>query len=305
MSDSGESDIYEVDKIVGKKIGDDGEPLYRVRWKNYQPSEDTWEPMSHLMTVIEEVEKYESKHVKLPQKRARPSKVRDEVEAITPKRSKVEETKPAKGEEIKSDSQRKPLGTKLVEAAEVPRSYKNSIESLEEKKQAKSKKTHEDQVPKSKLTNHRVQPKKPHDPKTNLSNKSSDPIATKPSPASTLNTSKSADRSSGPPEATTDLSSPMAVPRGSIPEVSIAAVLQTQANHFRGLKVSKANLEEVEVAEIIGCRQIGGNVSWFVSFKPRNGEVYVPQEFTSLELKKTFPIHYSRLMFDALCLQLG
>ena len=34
---------FEVESIVEKKM-EDGEPLYRIRWKGYGPDDDTWEP---------------------------------------------------------------------------------------------------------------------------------------------------------------------------------------------------------------------------------------------------------------------
>jgi len=41
------SDILEVEKILAKKMID-GKPLYLLRWKNYDSSEDTWEPPENL-----------------------------------------------------------------------------------------------------------------------------------------------------------------------------------------------------------------------------------------------------------------
>ena len=39
-----EEEHYEVQAIVDDKIEPDGQHLYKVRWKGYPPSEDTWQP---------------------------------------------------------------------------------------------------------------------------------------------------------------------------------------------------------------------------------------------------------------------
>uniref|UniRef100_A0A182EVQ1 Chromo domain-containing protein n=2 Tax=Onchocerca ochengi TaxID=42157 RepID=A0A182EVQ1_ONCOC len=41
-------ETYAVEKIVGIKIGETGEKLYKVRWKGFSESEDTWEPIENL-----------------------------------------------------------------------------------------------------------------------------------------------------------------------------------------------------------------------------------------------------------------
>ncbi|XP_012697794.2 M-phase phosphoprotein 8 isoform X2 [Clupea harengus] len=42
-----EEDVYEVERIIDMRV-EEGEVLYRVRWKNYTADEDTWEPEAHL-----------------------------------------------------------------------------------------------------------------------------------------------------------------------------------------------------------------------------------------------------------------
>ncbi|XP_023836911.1 M-phase phosphoprotein 8 isoform X3 [Salvelinus sp. IW2-2015] len=40
-------DVYEVERIIDMRT-EEGEVLYRVRWKNYSSDDDTWEPAAHL-----------------------------------------------------------------------------------------------------------------------------------------------------------------------------------------------------------------------------------------------------------------
>lgn len=56
-NNDGEGKTYEVDFIVGVKMGKHpkgkekgkkAEHLFKVRWKNFDESEDTWEPFNHL-----------------------------------------------------------------------------------------------------------------------------------------------------------------------------------------------------------------------------------------------------------------
>ena len=52
------SDLYEVEKIVDKRRRF-GKDEYKVKWLGYKMSECTWEPLEHLLNVMDEVEKYE------------------------------------------------------------------------------------------------------------------------------------------------------------------------------------------------------------------------------------------------------
>ncbi|XP_059417744.1 M-phase phosphoprotein 8-like isoform X1 [Carassius carassius] len=46
-SEQDEEDVYEVERIIDMRV-EEGEVLYRVRWKNYSSDDDTWEPEAHL-----------------------------------------------------------------------------------------------------------------------------------------------------------------------------------------------------------------------------------------------------------------
>ena len=56
-TDEGEAEQYEVEKIVGMRF--QGEATeYRVRWKGWSSSADTWEPEEHLRNVVELITQY-------------------------------------------------------------------------------------------------------------------------------------------------------------------------------------------------------------------------------------------------------
>ncbi|XP_069495205.1 M-phase phosphoprotein 8 isoform X2 [Ambystoma mexicanum] len=59
--DDEEEDVYEVEQIIDYKT-EDGEVLYRVRWKGYTADEDTWEPASHLEDCREVLLAFRKKH---------------------------------------------------------------------------------------------------------------------------------------------------------------------------------------------------------------------------------------------------
>jgi hypothetical protein len=50
-------DVFNVEKIVGVRAFET-QLQYRVRWEGYAPSEDTWEPLSHLDSCTQEVERF-------------------------------------------------------------------------------------------------------------------------------------------------------------------------------------------------------------------------------------------------------
>lgn len=50
---------YIVEKIIDKKIGDDGKPQYLVKWENYNASNNTWEPRHNLVGCDNAIERFE------------------------------------------------------------------------------------------------------------------------------------------------------------------------------------------------------------------------------------------------------
>lgn len=54
------NDIYEVQKIIGKKIK--GKTIhYKVKWKGYKAEDSTWEPIENLVNVRNLIQKYEKR----------------------------------------------------------------------------------------------------------------------------------------------------------------------------------------------------------------------------------------------------
>ncbi|KAL0863101.1 hypothetical protein Bca101_042219 [Brassica carinata] len=52
-------EVFEVEKVVGIKKGEEGGGLYlKVRWENYGPSDDTWEPIEHLSNCREKIKQF-------------------------------------------------------------------------------------------------------------------------------------------------------------------------------------------------------------------------------------------------------
>lgn len=52
-------DLYEVERIVGKKVSPEGITLYRVKWKGYDSSKNTWEPIEHFAQAKEILNEFE------------------------------------------------------------------------------------------------------------------------------------------------------------------------------------------------------------------------------------------------------
>ena len=57
------SDIYEVEKIIGKR-NVNGKIEYKVKWLGYKMTECTWEPEENLVNVRDLIDKFENKNEK-------------------------------------------------------------------------------------------------------------------------------------------------------------------------------------------------------------------------------------------------
>lgn len=53
--------MYEIDRIVDRKLGDNNNYLYRVRWKGYGAGHDSWRSLDELTDAVEAVADYEGK----------------------------------------------------------------------------------------------------------------------------------------------------------------------------------------------------------------------------------------------------
>ncbi|CAL8267292.1 unnamed protein product [Lota lota] len=63
-----EEDVYEVERIIDVRV-EEGEVLYRVRWKNYCSDDDTWEPEAHLEDCREVLLNYKKNNAEIKLKK--------------------------------------------------------------------------------------------------------------------------------------------------------------------------------------------------------------------------------------------
>ena len=61
MSD--EENFYEVERISDRRIVG-GKKQYLIKWKGYSDNESTWEPISHLKYILDQVKEFEEKYEK-------------------------------------------------------------------------------------------------------------------------------------------------------------------------------------------------------------------------------------------------
>jgi len=89
-SDNGsesESD-FEVEEILDKKRGKDGEWLYYIKWVGFENDENSWEPVEHLGECKEMVDDFDKK---LKEKKQQKLKERKEIESRNAAKLKVED----------------------------------------------------------------------------------------------------------------------------------------------------------------------------------------------------------------------
>ncbi|CAL8105547.1 unnamed protein product [Orchesella dallaii] len=51
-NDNGQGQLYAVDRVIRKKKGDDGKPIYLIKWTGYPMDESTWEPEENLTQAL-------------------------------------------------------------------------------------------------------------------------------------------------------------------------------------------------------------------------------------------------------------
>ncbi|XP_053295359.1 M-phase phosphoprotein 8 isoform X4 [Pleuronectes platessa] len=120
-----EEDVYEVERIIDMRL-EEGEVLYRVRWKNYCSDDDTWEPEAHLEDCREVLLAYK--------KAMGEAKAKKEAEA---KKSLVSP----------SDNQKLPSKSDVFDADSESDSDKDRPVQMPIKKKKKKKIREEDELP--------------------------------------------------------------------------------------------------------------------------------------------------------------
>lgn len=63
-NESNEGNLFEVDKILGKRMKN-GVPLYFIKWKDWSSDSNTWEPVENLVNCSEMLERFEKERVQL------------------------------------------------------------------------------------------------------------------------------------------------------------------------------------------------------------------------------------------------
>lgn len=61
------TNLYTVERIVGKRIKDTNIVEYKVKWEGYPSTQNTWEPIKNLSTVTSLIREFENRNKdKLP-----------------------------------------------------------------------------------------------------------------------------------------------------------------------------------------------------------------------------------------------
>ncbi|XP_067084214.1 M-phase phosphoprotein 8 isoform X1 [Osmerus mordax] len=147
-SEQDEENVYEVERIIDVRT-EEGEVLYRVRWKNYASDDDTWEPEAHLDDCREVLLAYKralaeaeaKKGIKLPMKSdvfdADSSESDKERPTETPTKKKKKKKRP-EDEEVEEESASKEKRKKKKEKRKEDIRPRPAPESDEEDERAPS-----------------------------------------------------------------------------------------------------------------------------------------------------------------------
>ncbi|XP_060077475.1 M-phase phosphoprotein 8-like [Ylistrum balloti] len=76
--ESSEEELYEVERIMGISKAS-GKTLYKVRWRGYGATDDTWEPIENLQSCLDLIEEYQKKRDEQRLKRANERKKRKDM----------------------------------------------------------------------------------------------------------------------------------------------------------------------------------------------------------------------------------
>uniref|UniRef100_A0A087XKX9 M-phase phosphoprotein 8 n=1 Tax=Poecilia formosa TaxID=48698 RepID=A0A087XKX9_POEFO len=157
-----EEDVYEVERIIDMRV-EEGEVLYRVRWKNYCSDDDTWEPEAHLEDCHEVLLAFKRHQAELKAKKEAESK--KPVQKLLPIKSDVfdadsesdsDKERPTEAPVNKRRDEPKPLPAPETdddeeeEAPPTPPSPPKEAKVESKKRYADSDEEEEDRAPSSK-----------------------------------------------------------------------------------------------------------------------------------------------------------
>ncbi|XP_031729806.1 M-phase phosphoprotein 8 isoform X2 [Anarrhichthys ocellatus] len=125
-----EEDVYEVERIIDMRV-EEGEVLYRVRWKNYCSDDDTWEPEAHLEDCCEVLLAFKKSMAEL--------KAKKEAEA-----KKSVKPPPTKSDTVDADSESEGDKDRPTESPVKKKKKKKSREGEEEPPPKEKKKKKKD-----------------------------------------------------------------------------------------------------------------------------------------------------------------
>ncbi|XP_078118612.1 M-phase phosphoprotein 8 isoform X2 [Sander vitreus] len=119
-------DVYEVERIIDMRV-EEGEVLYRVRWKNYCSDDDTWEPEAHLEDCREVLLAFKKSMAEV--------KAKKEAEA-----KKIVKPLPAKSDVFDADSESESEGKDHPTEEAIKKKKKTKVREKEEGPPPKEKK---------------------------------------------------------------------------------------------------------------------------------------------------------------------
>ncbi|KAF1382883.1 hypothetical protein PFLUV_G00148440 [Perca fluviatilis] len=119
-------DVYEVERIIDMRV-EEGEVLYRVRWKNYCSDDDTWEPEAHLEDCREVLLAFKKSMAEV--------KAKKEAEA-----KKIVKPLPAKSDVFDADSESESEGKDHPTEEAIKKKKKTKVREKEEEPPPKEKK---------------------------------------------------------------------------------------------------------------------------------------------------------------------
>ncbi|KAM4731457.1 M-phase phosphoprotein 8 isoform 4-T4 [Anableps anableps] len=131
-----EEDVYEVERIIDMRV-EEGEVLYRVRWKNYCSDDDTWEPEAHLEDCHEVLLAFKRNQAELKAKKEAESK---KIVKLLPTKSDVFDA------DSESDSDKDRPAEAPIKKKKKKRIKEEEDEAHLKEKKKKKKDKHKDEL---------------------------------------------------------------------------------------------------------------------------------------------------------------